>query len=188
MCYHCNATFVPERARNMQPSEKSMRDSGTRTECDLNLMLTMICMSQNLSRLVPSWDKTHAYRLPSDIFEPMAIDIELNLRSLRQRIAGAAERSGRDPQDIKLVAVSKTHPADAVRKAITAGISVLGENKVQKGEDKMEGMGRDAAGGHLIGHLQSNKSRKTVQLFNVIQSLDSIRLAKRIDRACIDQG
>src|SRR5258706_7444524 len=188
MCYHCNATFVPERARNMQPSEKSMRDSGTRTECDLNLMLTMICMSQNLSRLVPSWDKTHAYRLPSDIFEPMAIDIELNLRSLRQRIAGAAERAGRDPKDIKLVAVSKTHPADVVRKAITAGISVCGESKVQEGEDKIAEIGSDAAEWHLIGHLQSNKARKAVQLFDVIQSLDSIRLAKRLERACIDEG
>src|SRR5258706_15010737 len=125
MCYHCNATFVPERARNMQPGEKSMRDSGTRTEYDLNLIFTMICMSQNLSHFVPSWDKTHAYGLPSDIFEPMAIDIELNLRSLRQRIAAAAERADRDPQDIKLLALSKTQPADVVRTTIAGGITVL---------------------------------------------------------------
>ena len=88
------------------------------------------------------------------------------------------ERSGEMPDEIKLVAVSKTHPAETVRDAIAAGITVFGENKVQEAEGKIVEIGRNAAEWHLIGHLQSNKARRAVQLFDVIHSVDSLELAE----------
>jgi pyridoxal phosphate enzyme (YggS family) len=100
----------------------------------------------------------------------------------------AAAISGRPAEDVKLVAVSKTHPAPVIREAIAAGVSVFGENKVQEAESKIREIGRDAAEWHLIGHLQSNKARKAVQLFDVIQSVDSVELAKRLERICIEDG
>jgi pyridoxal phosphate enzyme (YggS family) len=111
-----------------------------------------------------------------------------NLRSVRERIAFAAERVGRDPHEIKLVAVSKTHPASVLREAMDAGISVFGENKIQEGEGKIQELGRNGIEWHLIGHLQSNKARKAVQLFDVIQSLDSIELAQRLERICVEEA
>jgi pyridoxal phosphate enzyme (YggS family) len=80
--------------------------------------------------------------------------------------------------------VSKTHPVPVLREAISAGAIVLGENKVQEAEGKIEELGRDAAEWHLIGHLQSNKARKAVQLFDVIHSVDSLELAQRLERIC----
>jgi len=94
----------------------------------------------------------------------------------------------RDPSAVKLVAVSKTHPADLIRDAIAHGLTVFGENKVQEAESKIDEVGRDAAEWHLIGHLQSNKARKAVQLFDVIQSVDSLELAQRLERICIEEG
>ena len=111
-----------------------------------------------------------------------------NIASVRKRIAAAAERSGRDASGIKLVAVSKTHPVASLREAIDAGALALGENKVQEAEEKITSLGRTAAEWHLIGHLQSNKARKAVQLFDVIQSVDSIDLAERLERICAEEG
>jgi len=111
-----------------------------------------------------------------------------NLSQIRAKIKTAAERSGRREGDVKLVAVSKTHPVETLRVAIAAGIAVFGENKVKEAEDKMAEIGRDAAEWHLIGHLQSNKARKAVGLFDVIQSVDSIELADRLERICIEEG
>lgn len=111
-----------------------------------------------------------------------------NLKSVKAQIAEAARRVSRDPGEIKLVAVSKTHSADVVREAIAAGVSVFGENKIQEAESKIAEVGREAAEWHLIGHLQSNKARKAVQLFDVIQSLDSLELAKRLERICEEEG
>jgi len=110
-----------------------------------------------------------------------------DLEQVRQRIARACERSGRDPGEVKLVAVSKTHPADTIREAIAAGCRVFGENKVQEAEGKIVEVGRQAAEWHLIGHLQSNKARKAVQLFDVIHSLDSVELATRLERICKEE-
>ena len=118
----------------------------------------------------------------------MASDLETNLRAVRERIEQAARRAGRDGSEIKLVAVTKTHPAAVLREAIAAGISVFGENKVQEAESKIVEIGRDAAEWHLIGHLQSNKARKAVQLFDVIHSVDSLELAQRLERICIEDG
>ncbi len=110
------------------------------------------------------------------------------IKGVRERIEAACRRSGRNPSEIKLVAVSKTHPAATVREAIAAGLSIFGENKVQEAESKIAEVGRDAAAWHLIGHLQSNKARKALQLFDVIQSLDSIELADRLERICEEEG
>ena len=107
---------------------------------------------------------------------------------MRSRIERAAARAGRDAAGIKLVAVSKTHPASTVNEAVDAGLSVFGENKVQEGESKIVEVGRSRAEWHLIGHLQSNKARKAVQLFDVIQSVDSVELAQRLERICSEEG
>jgi pyridoxal phosphate enzyme (YggS family) len=114
-------------------------------------------------------------------------NISANLESVNSRIRAAAEKAGR-AGDVKLIAVSKTHPPDVLRDAIAAGADVLGENKVQEAEGKIAEIGRDAAEWHLIGHLQSNKARKAVQLFDCIHSLDSIELALRLERICVEDG
>jgi pyridoxal phosphate enzyme (YggS family) len=115
-------------------------------------------------------------------------DLQKNIEEVRERIRSAAIRSGRSEENIKLVAVSKTHPAEMIRAAIDAGLHVFGENKVQEAEDKIAVVGRELAEWHLIGHLQSNKARKAVQLFDVVQALDSIDLAKRLERLCAEEG
>ena len=117
----------------------------------------------------------------------MEEQLRKNIDAVRKRIRDAAERSGRIPDNIKLVAVSKTHPADTIRAAIDAGLHVFGENKVQEAEEKIEAIGRDGAEWHLIGHLQSNKARRAVQLFDVIESVDSIDLAARLERICREE-
>ncbi len=111
-----------------------------------------------------------------------------NLADVREKIQRAASRSSRSVDEIKLVAVSKTHPVNVVKDAIAAGITTFGENKVQEAESKIPDVGRDAAEWHLIGHLQSNKARKAVQLFDVIQTVDSIDLAMRVERICIEEN
>ncbi len=118
----------------------------------------------------------------------METSLRDNLVEIRRRINRAAVRIGRDPNEIKLVAVSKTHPAAVLHEAITAGATVLGENKVQEAESKILEVGRTAAEWHLIGHLQSNKARKAVQIFDVIHSVDSVELADRLERICIEDG
>lgn len=118
----------------------------------------------------------------------MTSDVAHNLSEVRARIAATAERAGRDVAEIKLVAVSKTHPASVVREAIAAGVTTFGENKVQEAESKIDELGRGAAEWHLIGHLQSNKARRAVQLFDVIHSVDSLELAQRLERICIEEG
>ncbi len=118
----------------------------------------------------------------------MPADIRQNLLDIKGRIASAAARAGRDADDIKLVAVSKTHPPAVLAEAIAAGAVVLGENKVQEAEAKIIELGREAAEWHLIGHLQSNKARKAVELFDVIHSVDSVELATRLERICSEGG
>ncbi|HVS81323.1 MAG TPA: YggS family pyridoxal phosphate-dependent enzyme [Pyrinomonadaceae bacterium] len=107
-------------------------------------------------------------------------------QEVRARIGAAALKSNRRPEEITLVAVSKTHPAEIIREAIAAGVTDLGENRVQEAESKIPEVGRHAARWHLIGHLQSNKARRAVELFDVIHSLDSVALAQRLDRMCVE--
>jgi pyridoxal phosphate enzyme (YggS family) len=113
--------------------------------------------------------------------------LRLRLKQVRSRVEEVARRSHREIESIKIVAVSKTHPAETVCEAIAAGAVELGENRVQEAESKITEVGRSAAHWHLIGHLQSNKARRAVQLFDVIHSLDSIALARKLDRACADE-
>src|SRR6266403_5432786 len=111
-------------------------------------------------------------------------------QSLERELAQIAEatlRVNRKPQDITLVAVSKTHSADTIRLAIAAAVSELGENRVQEAESKILELGRNAARWHLIGHLQTNKARRAVRLFDVIHSIDSVALARRLDRLCAEE-
>jgi len=101
-------------------------------------------------------------------------------------MAEAAIRTHRQPDEVTLVAVSKTHPAEIIREAIAAGVTDLGENRVQEADAKIPEAGRKSARWHLIGHLQSNKTRRAVELFDVIHSLDSAALARRLDRTCAE--
>ena len=97
-----------------------------------------------------------------------------------ERIAAAASRAGRDPGDVTLVAVSKTVPAERLRAAVAAGYPILGENRVQEAEAKAPEVPGPAW--HLVGPLQSNKARRAVELFDVIQSVHELDLARRLDR------
>ena len=108
--------------------------------------------------------------------------------AVNKQIETAARNAGRDSSEIKLIAVSKTHPAEILSEAISAGARVFGENKVQEAEAKIEKLGRDSAEWHLIGHLQSNKARLAVRLFDVIHTLDSIKLAERLERLCEEEN
>ena len=108
-------------------------------------------------------------------------EIRTNLERVRERIAGAAERSGRRPTDVLLVAVSKTVEPERIRAAIAAGVPALGENRVQEAKAKIGEIGRPVPW-HLIGHLQSNKAKDAVELFDVIHSVDSVDLARECDR------
>jgi len=110
------------------------------------------------------------------------------LAAIRARIKAAAVKCGRLPQDVTLVAISKTHPASLVKSAIELGATDLGENRVQEAEQKIIEVGRTSARWHLVGHLQANKARRAVQLFDVIHSLDSSELADRLDRLCGEEG
>ncbi len=110
------------------------------------------------------------------------------IANVRKMLEKAAENAGRERGSVKLIAVSKTHPAEAIREARNCGLTVFGENKVQEAESKITELGRDFAEWHLIGHLQSNKARKAVRSFDVIQSLDSIELASRLERICEEEG
>ena len=117
--------------------------------------------------------------------------IAANLHAVRERIARAASLGGRSERDVTLVAVSKTHPAERVREAFESGQAVFGENKVQEGEAKIEALAALRPAGlrwHLIGHLQSNKARKAAALFDVIHSVDSLDLARKLAAAAADAG
>jgi pyridoxal phosphate enzyme (YggS family) len=104
---------------------------------------------------------------------------------VRARVDTAAQRTNRSGDQITLVAISKTHPAAVLSAGLSAGITDLGENRVQEAEGKIMELGRAAARWHLVGHLQSNKAARAVQLFDCIHSLDSVDLARRLDRVCV---
>jgi pyridoxal phosphate enzyme (YggS family) len=110
---------------------------------------------------------------------------------VNQRIAAACARVGRSPAEVTLVAVSKTVSAAPIRAAIEAGVRALGENRVQEAEPKITEL-RETAGlsaaWHFIGHLQSNKARRAVELFDAVQSVDSLKLAERLDRLAAEMG
>ena len=104
------------------------------------------------------------------------------LEQIRQRIRQAAESCGRDADSVRLVAVSKTVAADIVKEAIEAGVTTLGENYVQEARDKFKALAQYAVSWHFIGHLQSNKAKYAVRLFDLIHSVDSLKLARELDK------
>jgi pyridoxal phosphate enzyme (YggS family) len=105
---------------------------------------------------------------------------------IRERIAAAAKRAGRHADEITLIAVSKTHPADVIRAAFELGIHHFGENRVQEWEGKRARVENLPAQWHLIGHLQSNKAAKAARIFHSVDSVDDFALVQRLDRACAD--
>lgn len=113
--------------------------------------------------------------------------IAANLEAVRDRISAAARRAGRDPASVRLVAVSKTHPADAVIGAVAAGQGVFGESRVQESREKIPACPAGLEW-HFIGHLQKNKVRQALPLFSLFHSIDSTGLAQAIDRIAGETG
>jgi pyridoxal phosphate enzyme (YggS family) len=111
-----------------------------------------------------------------------------NLLRVQERIDAAARKVGRRSDEIILIGVSKTHPADAIRAAYEAGLRHFGENRVQEWEGKRAGLGDLQANWHLVGHLQSNKAARAAGLFHSVDSVDDLALAQRLDRARDEQA
>ena len=112
--------------------------------------------------------------------------ISAQLEAVRRRITAAARRAGRSPSDIRLVAVSKTVDADRIRAAVAAGQTVFGENRVQEALSKIDRLSDLPIEWHLIGHLQSNKAKRAAGSFACLQSVDSVDLVERLDRAAAE--
>lgn len=117
----------------------------------------------------------------------MDMSIGKNIQSVRKRIAAAAERSGRDPEEITLVAVTKNHTVPEIQQVIDNGLTNLGENRVQELLPKYEALGNKVSW-HLIGHLQRNKVKYIIPFVYLIQSVDSIALAREIDKRSHEFG
>lgn len=118
----------------------------------------------------------------------MDLDVKTRLSEVNQRIKTACRRAGRNPAEVRLVAVSKTIPAEVVRAGIQGGVTILGENYVQEAQKKIEALGRENVAWHFIGRLQSNKAKYAVKLFDLIHSVDSYKLAVELDRRAKDLG
>jgi pyridoxal phosphate enzyme (YggS family) len=117
------------------------------------------------------------------------MSIAANVASIQERIAAAARRSGRDPGDIALMAVSKTQPPERIREAYDAGLALFGENRVQEFAGKAAALADlHSAEWHMIGHLQTNKAAKTAELFCAVDSVDSLKLAEKLDAAARNLG
>lgn len=110
-----------------------------------------------------------------------------NLDVVRERVERAAARAGRRAEDVLLIGVSKTVTAERIRLGVEAGLTALGENRVQEAREKIKILGRPVPW-HLIGHLQTNKVRDALELFDLIHSLDRLELAREIDRRAGDPG
>jgi pyridoxal phosphate enzyme (YggS family) len=115
--------------------------------------------------------------------------ISENITAIQRRIDGAARRAGRRSEEVALMAVSKTHPPESIREAYDAGLRLFGENRVQEFAGKAAALA-DLAGAewHMIGHLQTNKAGKTAELFNAVDSIDSVKLAEKLDAAARSLG
>ncbi|MGB9205747.1 MAG: YggS family pyridoxal phosphate-dependent enzyme [Terriglobales bacterium] len=117
------------------------------------------------------------------------MSIAENIAQVRERIAAAARRASRNPNEITLMGVSKTFPSESIREAYAAGLRVFGENRVQEFAGKAGAL-RDLpdAEWHLIGHLQSNKAAKATELFDAVDSVDSVRLAEKLNASAESAG
>ena len=116
-----------------------------------------------------------------------ALEIASRLAEVKRRIAAAAARSGRTEESVLLVAVGKTYPLSDLLLAHAAGVRAFGENRVQEAEEKFPHLPTDAAG-HLIGPIQSNKANRAVKVASVVETVDSLDLARRLDRAAAAAG
>jgi PLP dependent protein len=117
------------------------------------------------------------------------MSIAANIAAIRERMARAAARAGRDPNSITLMAVSKTVEPERIRQAYAAGLRVFGENRVQEFAEKSAALADlGEAQWRLIGHLQSNKAKKAAELFSAVDSVDSLRLAEKLDQAARQSG
>jgi hypothetical protein len=112
-------------------------------------------------------------------------DLESNLLSVRARIAEAAKRAGRDPSEIALVAVTKTQSPETIQAAYDLGLRHFGENRVEEAEAKIGHLPENITW-HMIGHIQSRKAKRVLPLFQMIHSLDSVKLAQRLNRLSVD--
>jgi len=110
-----------------------------------------------------------------------AVHIGENFKQVRERIRLAALKVGRRPEDIRLVAVTKRVPVAAIREAMAGGVEIFGENRVQEALPKIQEVGSDRCRWHFVGHLQTNKVRQVVGLFDLIHSVDSLKLAQVLD-------
>ena len=115
------------------------------------------------------------------------MSVSENFNVVMDRMASAAMRAGRDPSSVRLVVVTKTVDHDRIREAVAAGAGILGENRVQEAKEKIEALGKIASW-HLIGHLQTNKAKYAVRLFDLIHSVDNLELAAEIDRQAAKIG
>lgn len=117
------------------------------------------------------------------------MDVSQNIAHIRDRIAAAAQRAGRNPNEIQLMAVTKTFPPERIREAYEAELRLFGENRVQEFAGKADSL-RDLrnAEWHMIGHLQTNKAAKAAELFAAVDSVDSLRLAQKLDSAAQQLG
>lgn len=115
------------------------------------------------------------------------VDVGANYRSILERIVAAAEKVRRDPGKIQLLAAAKSQSVEAIRAAIAAGVTLVGENYVQEAADKKQLIAA-AVEWHMIGHLQRNKAKVAVELFDVIESLDNLALARELDKEGAKRG
>ena len=118
----------------------------------------------------------------------MPEEIPERLARVRERVARAAERAGRGPEEIRLIAVSKTVDPSVVQLAADSGVRDFGENRVQEAVGKSRKVKADGLRWHLIGHLQSNKARQAVATFDVIHTVDTVDLVRRLDRIAGEEG
>lgn len=114
--------------------------------------------------------------------------IPANVKMIRERIARCCERIGRDPVEVTLVAVAKTFPAETVREVVQAGVGDIGENYVQELQHKREVLGDKGIRWHFVGHLQSNKARMVAPFAHLIHAVDSVALARELDRRVREAG
>jgi pyridoxal phosphate enzyme (YggS family) len=118
----------------------------------------------------------------------MTQDYAENIAKVRERIAAACARAGRRAEDVRLIAISKTFPAECIRQAYEAGLRDFGENRVQEATAKRPALADLNVIWHLVGHLQSNKAKNARELFQWIHSVDSLRLAERLDKVAASRG
>jgi len=113
------------------------------------------------------------------------MNIEKNLKDVKERIRKSALKVNKNPDEIKLIAVTKTFPIDVINETINLGINSIGETKVQEAKNKFKEIGKKVEW-HMIGHLQSNKVKDAVEIFDVIHSIDRMKIAKKVNDKCLE--